>query len=274
MKQIILFTSTLLICSLSLNAQKKKDLLDEIETLRTELKNTKSELSDARKTSKAKQGQIEGMEAQMNDLKETNTSLLTQMSSFTELSNKKAKNLETSLKNLQEKDKQLKVINDALTKSDSTKLATLTVFKNALGDSGSIGVKNGMVLITIPNTKLFGDNDKSIVIDEKGKGILSKIATALNGKSNLKLIVEGNSNALNLKDKTIKDNWALSSLQAAAIVSALQKDYKVNPKRLEVLAKSEYGTEGIETVTRLIIDPEFDQFYSLVKENMKNNSKQ
>ncbi len=273
MKQIILFTSILLISSVSLNAQKKKDLLDEIAALQEELKNTKTELSDARKTSKAKQGQIEGMETQMNDLKETNASLLTQMSNFTELSNKKAKNLETSLKNLQEKDKQLKVINDAISKSDSTKLATLTVLKNALGDAGNIGVKNGMVLITIPNTKLFGDNDKSILLDEKGKGILSKIATVLNGKPDLKLIVEGNSNALNLKDKTIQDNWALSSLQASAVVRALEKDYKVNPKRLEVIGKSEYATDGIETVTKLIIDPEFDQFYYLVKENMKNNTK-
>ncbi len=274
MKKFILGSCVLLMSIGAIHAQKKKDLIDEVNKLRQELKTTKEELNDSRKKEKATQTQVATIEAQVKDLKETNASLLNNMSSFTELSNQKAKNLETSLKSLQEKDKQIKTINDAISKNDSVKLATLTVFKNALGGEGNIGVKNGAVLIVLSNTTIFGDNDKSYTVQDKAKGILGKIATALKAKPNLKITVEGNSNALNFKDKSIADNWDLSAKQAASIVRILQKDFEVDPKRVEVLAKSEYGSDSIETSTRIIIDPKFDEFYGLVKEQMKNATKE
>ncbi|GAA4274943.1 OmpA family protein [Aquimarina gracilis] len=273
MRKIILFATVLFISTASIQAQKKKDLLDEIDKLRKELKTTKAELSDSKKKEKATLTQVATMEAQVKDLKETNASLLSNMGSFTELSKKKAQNLEKSLESLQQKDKQLKSINDAISKGDSIKLATLTVVKQALGSDAKIGVQNGAVILSIPNTVLFGENDKSITLEDKAKGILGKLATALNSKPDLKIIVEGNSNALNFKDKTLNDNWDLSSRQAAVIVKTLQKEYKVDPKRMTVLGKSEYGSDSIETATRIIIDPKFDEFYGLVKENMKNASK-
>ncbi len=274
MKKIILLASILFISTTSIHAQKKKDLLEEIDKLRQELKTTKGELNDSRKKEKATLSQVESIQMQVKDLKETNASLLTNMSSFTQLSNQKAKNLETSLNSLQEKDKQINTINDAISKSDSIKLATLTIFKNVVGGQGKIGVKNGAVIITVANTLLFGDDDKSVTVEDKAKGFLEKLANALNSKSDLKIIVEGNSNALNFKDKSIVDNWDLSSRQAAAVVRVLQNEYKVDPKRMDVLGKSEYGSESIETSTRIIIDPKFDEFYGLVKENMKNGSKE
>ncbi|WP_103070070.1 OmpA family protein [Aquimarina sediminis] len=270
MKKNIFIACVLLISTISIQAQKKKDLLEEIDKLRKEVKTTKAELNDSRKKEKATLIQVQTMEAQVKDLKETNASLLTNMSSFTQLSNQKAKNLETSLTSLQEKDKQIKTINDAISKSDSIKLTTLTVFKNTLGGEANIAVKNGAVLITLANTALFGESDKSFVIQDKAKGVLEKIANALNSKPDLKIIVEGNSNALNIKDKSILDNWDLSSKQASAVVRMLQNDFKVDPKRMEVLGKSEYGSQSIETATRIIIDPKFDEFYGLVKEKMKN----
>ncbi len=274
MKKIIVFATVLLISTSSIYSQKKKDLLDEIDQLRKELKATKAELNDSRKKEKATLTQVETMEMQVKDLKETNASLLSNMGNFTELSKKKAQNLESSLKSLQEKDRQLKAINDAISESDATKLETLKVLKNALGDqANTIALKNGSVLITLANTLLFGESDKSYAIDEKAKGVLGKIANALNSKPDLKIIVEGNSNALNIKDKSIADNWDLSAKQAAAVVRTLQNDFKIDPKRMEVLGKSEYGSQSIETATRIIIDAKFDQFYGLVKENMKNGTK-
>ncbi|MEW7291396.1 OmpA family protein [Aquimarina sp. 2304DJ70-9] len=274
MKKIILLASVLLITSSSVYSQKKKDLLDEIDKLRKELKVAKGELNDSRKKEKATLTQVETIQAQVKDLKETNASLLANMGNFTELSKKKAQNLESSLESLQEKDKQLKTINDAIGQSDATKLETLKVLKNALGDqANTIALKNGSVLITLANTLLFGESDKSYTIDDKAKALLGKIANALNAKPDLKIIVEGNSNALNIKDKSISDNWDLSAKQAAAVVRTLQNDFKVDPKRMNVLGKSEYGSQSIETATRIIIDAKFDEFYALVKENMKNGAK-
>ena len=271
MKRIILLTALVLTVT-TIQAQKKKDLLDEIDKLRNELRSTKNDLAQATKEISVAESKVKSMETQVKDLKDTNESLLANMGSFTELSKKKAENLEQSLKSIQEKDKQLNIINDQITKRDSVNLAVLTLFKNKVGGEANITVKKGIVYMVIPNAQLFGDADKSFKLDDKAKGVLGRIAGVLNDKPNLKVIIEGNSNALKF-DKPLSDNWDLSALQAAAIARVLQKDYKVDPKKIEVVAKSEYGSESIETVTRIIIDPEFDTFYDTVKENMKNASK-
>ncbi|MBQ4822445.1 OmpA family protein [Aquimarina sp. MMG016] len=273
MKKIIVFASVLLLTVSSIEAQKKKDLLTEIDKLRKELKETKGELAESRKNEKTSQAEVKTMETQVNDLKETNASLLKNMSSFTELSSQKAKNLETSLDAIKAKDKQLNTINDALSKSDSAKLKVLTLFKNSLGSDGAIAFKNGEIYITLTNTLLFGENDKNTKIEDKAKGVLGRIAKTLNDNKDIKITVEGNSNALKFDGKNLKDNWDLSAKQAASVVRALQKDHKVDPKRMQVSGKSEYGSESIETATRILIDPKFDEFYRVIKENMKNDTK-
>ncbi|MFD2562662.1 OmpA family protein [Aquimarina rubra] len=269
MRKIILFASVLLLTSSVVHAQKKKDLLAEIDKLRKELKTTEGELTEARKNEKVAQSKVKTMETQVADLKETNATLLTNMSSFTELSNKKASNLQTSQEIIKVKDQQLNAINDAITSNDSINLAVFSKFKNAIGGD-NIKISNGTIYIVLPNTTLFGENDKNYIVDEKAKPTLEKIAATLNANPDLNILVEGNSNALKLDGKNLIDNWDLSSRQAASVVRVLQSDYKVDPKRMEALGKSEYATEGIETVTRIIIDPKFDKFYNMVKDNMKN----
>jgi len=269
MRKTILFAFVLLLTNTYVQAQKKKDLLAEIDKLRQELKTSKGELTESRKNEKVSMAQVKSMENQVKDLKETNATLLTNMSSFTELSNKKASNLKTSQEIIKAKDQQLNVINDAITANDSTNLAVFSKFKNAIGGD-LIKISGGTIYIIIPNTTLFGENDKNYIVDAKAKPTLKKIAATLNANPNLNIIVEGNSNALKLDGKKLIDNWDLSSRQAASVVRVFQKDYKVKPKRMQAVGNSEYGTEGIETVTRIIIDPKFDQFYNMVKDNMKN----
>ncbi|KAA1244379.1 OmpA family protein [Aquimarina sp. RZ0] len=271
MRNIILFAAVLLLTNSVVHAQKKKDLLEEIDKLRLELKTTKGELTDARKREKVSESKAKSMEIQVKDLKETNASLLTNMSSFTELSNKKASNLQTSQEIIKEKDKQLNAINDAITSNDSINLAVFSMFKNAIGGD-NIKISNGTIFIVVPNTTLFGENDKNYIVDSKAKPMLAKIATTLNANPTLKITVEGNSNALKLDGKKLLDNWDLSARQAASVIRVLQNEYEVDPKKMEALGKSEYATEGIETVTRIIIDPRFDEFYGLVKNNMKNGA--
>lgn len=269
MRKIILFASVVLLTSSYVQAQKKKDLLAEIDKLRQELKTTKGELTESQKNEKVSLTKVKSMETQVKDLKETNASLLTNMSSFTELSNKKATNLQTSQEIIKAKDLQLNAINDAITAKDSINLAVFSQFKNAIGGD-NVKISNGTILIVLPNTTLFGENDKNYIVDAKAKPTLEKIAATLNANADLNIIVEGNSNALKLDGKKLIDNWDLSARQAASVVRALQVDYKVAPKRLEAVGKSEFATEGIETVTKIIIDPRHDKFYGMVKNNMKN----
>lgn len=253
----------------TINAQKKKDLLEEINQLRQELRVSQGQVDDCQRKEVASQAQVASLEKQVTDLRESNSSLLSNMGSFTALSKKKAENLETSLVSLKLKDKKINAINDAFSKNDSIKLAVLTKFKQAVGSDATIGVQQGAVYLTIPNSLLFGDDDKNYTLQDKSKSLLGRIGAVLVANPDLNIAVEGNSNALKFEKYFIKNNWDLSALQAAAVVQSLQEDFKVLPKQMEVLGKSEYGTDGIETVTRIRVDPGFKDFYVQIKENMK-----
>ncbi|NER13102.1 OmpA family protein [Leptobacterium flavescens] len=272
MKKITLFTLMLLCTGFLAHAQKKKELLEEIEQLRSKLQNTETALAESQKNEKISSAKLSSAEEQLTSLKETNASLLSNLNNFTEVSKKKSDNVSKTLESLREKERQLKVINDALSSNDSIKLAVFSAFKNAVGADAQIGIKGGVIMINISNTLLFGDNDKNYMVEDKAKGLLERIGTALNNSPDIKITIEGNSNALEFKDKSLLDNWDLSARQAASVVRVLETDYKVDPKRMDAMGKSQYGSDAlsIETSTRIVIHPKFDEFYSLIRENMKN----
>jgi|GEM_PF-1129968 len=275
MKSTIICLALALGMSSFVAAQSKKDLIAAMDQLKKELSTLKDELSESRKSDRINLTKVQSMETQVKDLKETNASLLANMGSFTQLSEQKSKNLERSLQTIKNKDRQLNTINDALTKGDSSKLATLTVFKNGLGSSVDsevkLNIQKGAVYLTMANSFLFGDS-KSIKISTTAKSLLGKIGNVLNAKPDLTIVVEGNSNELSFGGSA-QDNWDLSSLQASAVARTLQTEFAVAPKRIEVLGKSEYGSSSIETSTRIMVSPKYDAFYAMVKESMKNSAK-
>lgn len=251
----------------TVQSQKKRDLLNEIDKLRSVIKRTKQELAAANTKVKSSKTKVATIQRQLEDLQETNSTLLQQMSGFTQLSSQKSKNLETSLVAIKQKDLQLNTIRKVLSETDSTNLSTIGKFKNVIGDQ--IQMKEGVIFIPIQNTLLFGDSDKSYRIQDKAKPVLKKIAKVLQENTKLSIQVEGNSNALQFTAKHPKNNWELSSLQAAAVVREFENTHKINPKNMKAIGRSSHATAGIETVTKIIIHPEFDAFYANVKESMK-----
>lgn len=272
MKSIVLFIILVFGMNSYVSAQSKKDLLAEIDNLRAKLSDTQTDLIESHRNESTSKAQMESMEVQMKNLEETNASILSKMGGFTQLSQQKSKNLEQSLETIKKKDEQLNIISKELTKADSTKLATFAVFKNGLGDSldkeAKLSIAGGAVYLTLNNEFLFGTGSSS-TISEGAKGVLSKIGNVLNAKSDLIIQIEGNSNELSFANGLL-DNWDLSSLQAAAVARALQIEFTVDPKRIQVVGKSQYSTDSVETVTRILISPKHDKFFLMVKDSMKN----
>ncbi len=254
-------------------AQKKKDLLLEIEDLKSELRDTQANLSASQQSEKASLAGAEAANKQVNELRDANAALLKNLNSFAEVSSKNSETVAKALKSLEQKENQLKVVTDALSRNDSIVLVTLATFKNALGGNAKTSVKSGTVIITLPNDYLFGDNDKNYAVKDEATSVLSAVAKTLNANPELNIIIEGNSNALEFKNGKILDNWDLSSLQAAAVARVLQAN-SLDPKRMKVLGRSEYASQSVvETSTFIIIDPKYDAFYTLVKDSMKQNGK-
>lgn len=250
-------------------AQNKKELILKVSELETELQDTRSVLSASKQEAATYKAEMEAVNFQLEELKATNASLLQNLTNFTELSSKKTDNISKSLETLRSKEKQLKTINDALTQTDSVTLALLTSFKNVLGTDAKTGLNNGAVTVVLENTFLFNEVDKNFTVVENALPVLEKIANVLKQQPNLRILVETNSNALEFKTLKLTDNWDLSALQAASVVRVLMDTYGIAPERMQAIGKSEYGFDGIETTTKIKVQPPYEGFYKTVKEMMK-----
>ncbi|WP_010520721.1 OmpA/MotB family protein [Aquimarina agarivorans] len=252
-----------------ITAQKKKDLLDEISKLKTSLNQEKARANKAESNNKTTLSKLDFATSQLDEVKLENETLLKTINNFTSVAKQKTQNVESSLKTIKEKDAQLKVVNDALTSAEETRLSQLQTFKAKLNAIGKVGIQNNQLVVHIPNTELFETVDTDGTLSEKGKMSIQKIAEVLTANPTYQIIVEGNSNAIDFKTEKALNNWDLSARQAASIVNSLQIDHQIDPKRLTAVSKGEHNTSGVETVTQIIIDAQFDEFYSLIKDRMK-----
>lgn len=250
-------------------AQKKKDLLVEIESLKSELNTINTELANSQKNEKVSAVKLSSFEEQIRGLKETNARLLNNINTLTEASKRESQNVGKTLESLREKENQIKLIGDALAQIDSLKLVRLTQIQTRLGDSLPVKLVNASIVISIPNVELFGDPDKNFKIAEKGKTKLEQLSQVLIENPEMQVTIQGNSNAITFED-TVIDNWDLSARQAASVIRILQNDFQISQERITVTAMSEYATSGIETVTRFIIEPDYVSLYNILSEQMKN----
>lgn len=265
MKKKIITILTLVLGITFSHSQSKKDLLQEIEDLRAQLRTSESTLTEVRMQERKNTVRVEAYEAQVEELKETNNNLLKNLNSFTEASAKRSDNINSTLASLQEKERQLRVIKDALSARDSTTLALFTLFKQHLGPDAKIAINNGAIAVVMDNGFLFGNNSQNAAIAAGADVILGKIGNILKARQELDIEIISNSNLVDTK----KNNWQIATQQASAVANAMEKKYQIEPKRILVTGKSELGLHSIETATEIIVQPKYYEFYKMVKENMK-----
>lgn len=251
---ILLFLSIL-----SIQAQRKSDLINEINSLKTQLDTTNVALAEAQKNEKINFTKAESYEKHVLDLQSANTTLLKNLNSFATVSNKNSENITKALASLEEKESQLKIMSDAIASHDSTAVVLLSNAKQTLGENAKINVANGIVAISKDLTSLFRQDNTS-TLTEESKAWTNKIATILTANPEVEITIEGLSMTGDLN---------LPTLQANAIANSLTNDYSIKPDRVSVLAKDGGFKEGIN----LKLHPNYKAFYSKVREGLKNGSK-
>lgn len=221
-----------------------------------------------------------GQQKDIDYLKSINYQLLNNVGHLSTLSKKEAENLEKSLESMQEKDVQIKTLRDAMNKKDSVTLALVTSLKGALGDLSDediqINVEKGVVYVSIADKLLFKSG--SYDVSNKARDVLAKVATVVNSKPNIDIMVEGHTDNVPIQNPCIQDNWDLSVKRATSIVRILQDDFKVDPKRMTAAGRSYYipvssndTSEGRASNrrTRIVVLPKLDQFYGMIEEGLK-----
>src|SRR5699024_3645734 len=192
----------------------------------------------------AAQSEVRHLKSQVKTLERTNDALLGTQGDFATISKKAAENLERSLESIKEKDKQLRTLRDAVNKKDSVTLALVTSLKGALGnltdEDIEINVEKGVVFVSISDKLLFGSG--SYQVTQRAREVLGKVAKVVNDKPDIEFMVEGHTDSDKVKSgiPNMKDNWALSTLRANAVVRVLQNDYNVDPARMTAAGRSEY----------------------------------
>ncbi len=281
MKKIMLLSVFSLLVLSSCVSKKEYSALEAKQKETQDLLNTATvKLNSCLSDNAAAQARVEGLQAQLADMRRTNEDLINTKGNLTTLTQKGAENLEKSLESLKEKDLKITRLQDALTRKDSVTLAIVTSLKKDVGLSDpdiQINVEKGVVYISIADKLLFQSGSYNVT--SRAKQILSKVATVVNGKPDFECMVEGHTDSVPYKKGGIlEDNWDLSVKRATSIVRVLE-DLGVNPKQLIAAGRSEYvplvpndsaENRATNRRTRILVLPKIDQFYEMVEKEMKS----
>jgi len=235
-----------------------------------------SDLNALRSEKTIREEQVADLRAQLEDCKTQRDKQLTQVGDLTVMSQGANDNMKLTLSQLAEKDKYIHLLQAAKTKADSINLALSANLKTQLKDGIEdqdidIKVDKTVVMINLSDKMLYQTGSANLTA--RASEVLGKIATIINERPDLEVMVEGYTDNVPISTDCLKDNWDLSVKRATSVIRVLQNDYKIDPNRLIAAGRGEYNTlapndtkEGraINRRTRIIILPKIDQFYDLL----------
>ncbi|WP_165750202.1 hypothetical protein [Cellulophaga sp. Z1A5H] len=259
MNKYFTLLSILFISVTTLQAQKKSDLLIEIQNLKASKDSINNLYVVSKKRETVSKTEADSYKTQVDELLVTNNSLMENINNFTKASIEKSENIGKTLESLQDKEAKLKVINDKFSSHDSIALAILTDLKKSLGENSTINVANGAVTISLNEATRNGLTSKSAVDKSATESMLTQITNVLKRYKDATITVEGVTN-------TGEFDVALNL--ATVLANKLQKQYSISNARLVATTKDGGFTEGLN----IRISPKFDAFYFLVREQIKENN--
>ena len=280
MKKIFLLVAT---AGILFSCASKKDLdaaLAKQQKTQELLDTATVKLNACLSDQKVAAAQLKLKREQLDNLKNTNAALLNNVGDLATLSKKEAENLEKSLESIQEKDMQIRSLNDAITKKDSVTLALVTSLKSSLGNLNDgdieVNVEKGVVFISISDKLLFSSG--SDVVYDQAKTVLGKVAKVVNDKPEIDILIEGHTDSKPISTSRFKDNWQLSTARAVAVTKVLQEDFNVAPERMTAAGRSFYVPVASNDTeegraknrrTRIVVLPKLDQFFNMIEEGME-----
>jgi len=223
-----------------------------------------------------KDEQIALLKRQIEDAIQVRDKQVTQVGDLTVLTQSANDNIKQTLDQLEKKDKYIRLLQDAKTKADSINLALAvnlkSVLKEGLDDTDvEVKVDKTVVFVNLSDKMLFQSGSSNLTA--KANDVLGKIATILESRPGMEVMVEGYTDNVPIKTDCIDDNWDLSVKRSTAVVKVLQNKFKIDPNKLIAAGRGQYNTladngtaEGRATNrrTRIIILPKLDQFYDLL----------
>ena len=280
MRKLVLISASVMLLSSCVSNKKFAALGDEYAALKDLHEKNLSDLARTQRELLSCQSSTKSLEDQLGYLKTQNSQLISNIGEFTTLTTKGAQNLEKSLESINEKDTQIKKLNEALNRKDSVTIALVTSIKGALGnlydEDITVQVEKGVVFVSISDKFLFKSG--SYQINSAAKEVLGKVATILISRPTMDVMIEGHTDNVPFKRGELEDNWVLSVKRSSALVRMLQKDFAIAPSRMTAAGRGEYvplvtnetsDGRASNRRTRIIILPKLDQFFGMIEEGLK-----
>jgi len=280
MKQLAILAISALLLSSCVTTKKHTALSDEYVGLKDMYEKNQNVLGRTQRELISLKKQAERDSLELVRLRSQTDRLINNIGDMATLSKKEAENLEKSLEKINEKDKHIRSLQDAINRKDSVTFALVTSIKGVIGNLDDediqIKVEKGAVFVSISDKFLFKSG--SFRLNSNAMGVISKVAKILKSKPDFEVMIEGHTDNVSYRKGDLEDNWDLSTKRATSIVRVLQKDFEIDPARMTAAGRAEYApisenetAEGraVNRRTRIIILPKLDQFYGMIEEGLK-----
>ncbi|MEJ2163333.1 MAG: hypothetical protein P8X60_08470 [Robiginitalea sp.] len=246
----------LLLAGSSSNAQRKSDLINQIDSLQSQVRGLQKSLSETQAREKASLARAASYETQVTELKEANATLLQNLGNFADVSNKNSASLNQALASLNSRELQLKGIVETMSRNDSIIINLLSDAKGTLGADARLKVAAGSLVISAGLTELFG-SDTGTGLTEEGKAWLGRVANLLKTHPDFGIGLDGLS---------MTGDIDLATAQATSVMNSLRNDYDISEIRMQARGRDGNFSEGVD----ILLHPDYRKFYQYVKDELKN----
>jgi chemotaxis protein MotB len=171
-------------------------------------------------------------------------------------------------------DQSLKSISASGASKDAMNATLVNNVKSAIGQGDTditVQSDKGNLYIDLLDHMFF--NSGSADLTAHAKSVIAKIAKILNAYPDMHFMIEGHTDSEPIHTACVPDNWDLSIRRATTVVRLLQKEYKVDPKRMIAAGHSEYEPVAANDNAAhraqnrritIVMTPQLDQFFKLL----------
>ncbi|MBT8188949.1 MAG: OmpA family protein, partial [Bacteroidia bacterium] len=193
------------------------------------------EVQKAENLSEDQSREIENLRSQITELKSQRDRQYAQIEDLTVLTKSANDNISKTLEQLEDRDKYVRMLQAAKTKTDSINLALALNLKSVLAQGiedqdVNIEVDKTVVFINLSDKMLYKTGSSNLT--GRAEEVLGKIAMIVASRPDVEVMVEGYTDNVPIKNSCIEDNWDLSVKRATSVVRVLQDKYGVDPNRL------------------------------------------
>jgi chemotaxis protein MotB len=139
----------------------------------------------------------------------------------------------------------------------------------------NVSEKNGKVYVSMDEKLLFAS--ASWEIGDNGLAAIKELAKVLETDTEINVLIEGHTDNVPFKGSgQVKDNWDLSVMRATAVVKAILKNGKIDPKRISASGRADYFPVDVANTsearaknrrTEIILTPKLDELFQIIESN-------